>query len=156
LIIGVPKETLDGEKRVGLVPESIAKIKGVQIHVQTGAGENAGVTDAEFEKAGAVVEKDAETLYELSDLVVKVQPLGTAEAGMLKKGSSVISFLYPLNHLDAVKVLKERGATAFAMELMPRISRAQSMDALSSQSLVAGYKAVLIAAESLPSSFRCL
>jgi NAD(P) transhydrogenase subunit alpha len=82
LIIGVPRETLDGEKRVGLVPESIAKMKGVQIHVQTGAGENAGVTDAEFEKAGAVVEKDAETLYELSDLVVKVQPLGTSEAGM--------------------------------------------------------------------------
>jgi len=156
LIIGVPRETLDGEKRVGFVPESIAKIKGVQIHVQTGAGENAGVTDAEFEKAGAVVEKDAETLYELSDLVVKVQPLGTAEAGMLKKGSSVISFLYPLNHLDAVKVLKERGATAFAMELMPRISRAQSMDALSSQSLVAGYKAVLIAADSLPKLFPML
>jgi NAD(P) transhydrogenase subunit alpha len=156
LIIGIPKETVDGEKRVGLVPESLAKMKGVQFHIQTGAGVSAGVGDAEFERAGAVVEKDAESLYGLSDLVAKVQPLGTAEAGLLKKGSSVVSFLYPLSHLELVRVLKEREATAFAMELMPRISRAQSMDALSSQSLVSGYKAVLIAADSLPKLFPML
>jgi len=156
LIIGIPKEIVDGEKRVGLVPESFARLKGVAFHVQAGAGEDAGAADSEFERAGAVVEKDAESLYAASDLVVKVQPLGTSEAGLLKKGSSVVSFLYPLSHLELVRALKEREATAFAMELMPRISRAQSMDALSSQSLVAGYKAVLIAADSLTKLFPML
>ncbi len=156
MIIGVPKETADGERRVALVPESFPKLKGVQVHVQSGAGENAGYGDSDYAAVGAVVEKDARSLFGVSDLVVKVQPLSAVEAGLLRKGSSVISFLYPLSHIDTVRALVEREATAFAMELMPRISRAQSMDALSSQSLVAGYKAVLMGAESLPKLFPLL
>jgi len=156
LIIGVPRETAQGEKRVGLVPESILKMKGIEIHVQSGAGENAGIRDSDYTGAGAVIEKDANSLYEGADLVVKVQPPTPPEASALKRGAAVVSFLFPQSNLGAVRKLVEREATAFAMELMPRISRAQSMDALSSQSLVAGYKAVLIAAESLPKLFPML
>lgn len=156
LIVGVPKETAQGERRVGLVPESIPKLKGAQVHVQSGAGENADYGDSEYASVGAIIERDAKSLFGVSDLVVKVQPLSASEATLLKKGSSVISFLYPLGNIDAIRVLMERGATAFAMELMPRISRAQSMDALSSQSLIAGYKAVLMGAESLPKLFPLL
>ncbi len=156
MIIGVPKETADGERRVALVPESVPKLKGAQVHVQSGAGESAGYGDSEYAVVGAAIEKDARSLFGVSDLVVKVQPLSAAEASLLKRGSSVISFLYPLGHIDTVRALVEREVTAFAMELMPRISRAQSMDALSSQSLVAGYKAVLMGAESLPKLFPLL
>lgn len=147
---------MEGEKRVGLVPESLAKLKGTPVRLQASAGEDAGFIDSDYEGAGAVIEKDARSLYGAADLVVKVQPLSAAEAGALRKGSSVVSFLYPQAHLETVRALVEREATVFAMELMPRISRAQSMDALSSQSLVAGYKAVLIAAESLPKLFPML
>jgi NAD(P) transhydrogenase subunit alpha len=156
LNIGVPKETAEGEKRVGLVPESILKLKGFQVHVQAGAGEGAGIPDSDFAGAGAVIDKDAKSLYAVADLIVKVQPLTAAEADGLKTDSSVISFLYPLGNLETTRRLVGRKATAFAIELIPRISRAQSMDALSSQSLVAGYKSVLIAAESLPKLFPML
>ncbi len=156
MIVGVPRETTDGEKRVALVPESFAKLKGVSIHVQSGAGEGAGISDADYSASGAALEKDAKSLYGGSDLVLKVQPMTAAEARLLKEGASVVSFLYPLGHLDMVRTVVERKGTAFAMELMPRISRAQSMDALSSQSLVAGYKAVMLAADSLPKLFPLL
>ncbi len=156
MIVGVPRETTDGERRVALVPESFAKLKGVSIHVQSGAGEGAGISDADYAASGATVEKDTKSLHAGSDLILKVQPMTAAEARLLKEGASVVSFLYPLGHLDTVKGLVERKGTAFAMELMPRISRAQSMDALSSQSLVAGYKAVMLAADSLPKLFPLL
>ena len=156
LIIGVPREVVEGEKRVGAVPESIPKLKGVSVHVESGAGEGAGYSDSDYSKQGATVVKDAEALYREADIVVKVHPPTASEAGGLAKGAATVSFLYPVAHLDTVRKLVERQASAFAMELMPRISRAQSMDALSSQSLVAGYKAVLIAAESLPKLFPML
>jgi NAD(P) transhydrogenase subunit alpha len=156
LIVGVPKESAEGEKRVGLVPESISKLKGVEVRVQAGAGEQADTPDSDYVSAGAAVEEDAKSLYSVSDLVVKVQPPSSAEAGSMKQGAAVVSFLYPLGHLDVVRKLIEKQASAFAMELMPRISRAQSMDALSSQSMVSGYKAVLIGAESLPKLFPLL
>ena len=156
MIIGVPRETAEGEKRVGLVPESVSKLNGVQVHVQAGAGESADIPDSDYQAAGAAIEKDARSLYSASDLIVKVQPLSTGEVDMLKQGSSVVSFLYPLLHLETIRKLTEKEATAFAMELMPRISRAQSMDALSSQSMVSGYKAVLIGAGSLPKLFPLL
>ncbi|HUK79540.1 MAG TPA: Re/Si-specific NAD(P)(+) transhydrogenase subunit alpha [Nitrososphaerales archaeon] len=156
MIIGVPKETVEGEKRVSLVPESVLKLKGVPVHVQSGAGEGAGITDPDYTAAGATIEKDADSLFAASDLVVKVQPPTPQEAALMKKGSAVVSFLYPLAHLETIRGLVQNEATAFAMELMPRISRAQSMDALSSQSLVSGYKSVLIAAESLPKLFPML
>ncbi len=154
--IGVPKETAEGERRVGLVPESIPKLKGASIRVQSGAGERAAVSDADYEAQGATTVKEAKALYGGSDLVVKVQPPAPSEVEALGEGAAIVSFLYPLGHLDAVRRLADRGATAFAMEMMPRISRAQPMDALSSQSIVSGYKAVLMAAESLPKFFPML
>ena len=153
---GILKESGEGEKRVSLVPESISRLKGVSVHVQSGAGEGAGIADSDYAATGAIIEKDAESLYAESDLIVKVQPPTPKEAGSMKQGSAIVSFLYPLTHLDAIRELVQRGATAFAMELMPRISRAQSMDALSSQSMVSGYKSVLIAADSLPKLFPML
>ena len=156
MIIGIPRETLEGERRVGLVPESISRLKGVTVHVQSGAGENAGYSDADYSKQGGTVVKDVGELYQGADMIVKIHPPTPSEAAGLRKGAASVSFLYPAAHLDTVRRLVEGGASAFAMELMPRISRAQSMDALSSQSLVAGYKAVLIAAESLPKLFPML
>ena len=156
MIVGVPRETVVGEKRVGVVPESVPKFKGVSVHVQSGAGETAGYPDSDYSKQGATVLTDTGALYGEADVIVKLHPPTASEAGELRKGAATISFLYPLTHLDTVRKLVEREATAFAMELMPRISRAQPMDALSSQSLVAGYKAVLIAAESLPKLFPML
>jgi NAD(P) transhydrogenase subunit alpha len=156
LVVGVPKESAEGEKRVAIVPESIAKFKGVEFHIQSGAGEAAGIADVDYAAAGAVVETDAESLFGASDIVAKVQPMTEAEVAQMKNGAAVVSFLYPASHLETIRALVGKQATAFAMELMPRISRAQSMDALSSQSLVAGYKSVLIAAESLPKLFPML
>lgn len=147
---------MEGERRVSVVPESIPKLKGVSVHVQGGAGEGAGYSDSDYSRQGATVVKDAGTLYREADMVVKIHPPTPSEAGGLRKDAAMISFLYPLAHLDTVRKLAEREASAFAMELMPRISRAQSMDALSSQAMVAGYKAVLIAAESLPKLFPML
>jgi H+-translocating NAD(P) transhydrogenase subunit alpha len=157
MIVGVPKETAEREKRVAVVPDSISKITGtgVQVIIESGAGEAAGYTDSSFtQKGGTIVEK--EPLYSQSDIVLKVQPPNTVEASMLKESSVLISFLYPSSNLEIIKLLKEKKVTSFAMELMPRISRAQSMDALSSQATVAGYKSVLLAADSLPKFFPLL
>ena len=156
MIVGVPKETLARENRVALVPESFSKLPGLTVRIEHGAGESAGIPDAAYVEKGATVEPDFGTLGGNADLVLKVQPPSPAEARSFKEGASLISFLYPQANLETIRELADRKATVFAMELMPRISRAQSMDALSSQSLVAGYKAVLIAAESLPKLFPML
>lgn len=156
MIVGVPKETGQGEKRVALVPDSIPKLKGLSVAIENGAGEGAGLPDAAYVKTGASIAPQSKALYQQADLVLKVQPPTEGEASQLKEGSTIISFLYPLSNLAAVKALASRGVTAFAMDLMPRISRAQSMDALSSQATVAGYKAVLLAADALPKLFPLL
>ena len=156
LIVGVPKETAEGERRVALVPESIPKLRGASILVERGAGEQSGSPDGAYAAEGAGFSSGAEALLHESELVLKVQPPTPAEAGRLSEGSATVSFLYPLTHLQTVKQLSESGATAFAMDLMPRISRAQPMDALSSQSIVSGYKAVMMAADSLPKLFPLL
>ena len=156
MIIGIPRETVEGERRVSIVPESIQKLSGVSVHLQSGAGESAGYPDADYSKQGATVVKDAEALYSEADMIVKIHPPTSSEAGGLRNRATTVSFLYPVAHLDTVRTLMQKEASAFAMELMPRISRSQSMDALSSQALVAGYKAVLIAAESLPKLFPML
>ena len=156
MIVGVPKESAEGEKRVGLVPDSLSKLKGVSVHVQSGAGEAAGAADSDYAAAGCTIEEDAGAIYGAADLVVKIQPPTVSEVAMMKHGSAVVSLLYPVSHLEVVKGLVKTQSTAFAMELMPRISRAQSMDVLSSQSLVAGYKAVLMGAEALPKLFPML
>ena len=153
MIVGVPKETAPGERRVSLVPEGVSKLTGVSVLVEKGAGEAAGFTDKAYIEKGASMAPDSSTLYGQSDVVLKVTPPTPGDAAKLKEGSTIISLLYPLANLDAVRVLTAKRATALAMELLPRISRAQSMDALSSQSNLGGYKAVLLAAESLPRIF---
>jgi len=143
--LGVPKETTEGERRVALVPEVVKKLtaKGVDVTVQPGAGEHALIPDGLYEAAGATLADDVWS----ADLVVKVAPPTAEEIGRLGDASTLIGFLAPLSSPATASALAAKGTTAFAMEAIPRISRAQAMDALSSQSNVAGYKAVLAAAD---------
>jgi NAD(P) transhydrogenase subunit alpha len=150
--IGVLRETVSGERRVALIPDAVAKLvaAGHQIAVQRGAGEAAGFLDAAYEKAGATLAADAAALCGGNpEIVVKVRKPSSAEAALLPKGSTLVALLTPGSNDDLLPALKERGLTALALELVPRISRAQSMDVLSSQSGVAGYKAVLVGASAL-------
>ncbi len=146
--VGVPKETAAGEQRVALVPEVVAKLKakGLEILVQRGAGAAALLPDDAFEQAGAQLTDDAAEVWR-SDVVVKIAPPTPEEVGLLGSGSVLISFLAPLTNATCTSALAGAKATALAMEAIPRISRAQAMDALSSQSNVAGYKAALLGAE---------
>lgn len=147
--IGVPKETLPGETRVALVPEVIARLKGkgLDVAVQQGAGEGALLPDGAFSEAGAELVDEAAVWS--GDVVVKISPPTPEEVGRLGSGSILVGFLAPLTSPETTRALADGGATAFAMEAIPRISRAQSMDALSSQSNVAGYKAALLGAETM-------
>ena len=153
--IGVPKETFRGERRVALVPGVIAslKAKGGEVLVESGAGTAAGFTDAAYTDKGAQIVPRAQ-LFSDSDVIVQVRA-GEDLAG-LRSGQAVIAFLDPLGAPQTMRKLAGTGATAFSIELMPRITRAQSMDALSSQATVAGYKAVLLAAAHLPRMFPML
>ncbi|MGH2834600.1 MAG: Re/Si-specific NAD(P)(+) transhydrogenase subunit alpha [Solirubrobacteraceae bacterium] len=148
--VGVPKETAEGEHRVALVPEVVAKLtaKGLDVVVQGGAGSGALLPDSAFTEAGARMSEDAGEIWR-SDVVVKISPPNEAEVGMLGAGSILIGFLAPLTSPQTTRALAAAKATAFAMESIPRISRAQSMDALSSQSNIAGYKAALLGAENM-------
>ncbi|MGI0079734.1 MAG: Re/Si-specific NAD(P)(+) transhydrogenase subunit alpha [Nitrososphaerales archaeon] len=156
MIVGVPKETTSGERRVALVPDAISKLSGVSLALGKGAGEDAGFQDSAYAEKGFSISESVSSLYSQADILLKVQPPSPGEAMMFKEGSVLVSFLYPLSNLETIRNLATRKVTAFAMELMPRISRAQSMDALSSQATVSGYKAVLIAADSLPKFFPML
>jgi NAD(P) transhydrogenase subunit alpha len=154
LIVGVPKETAALERRVSIVPETVSKLgTGVTVSVEKGAGESAGFPDSDYTAAGATIASDQKALYAGADIVLKVMPPTPEEAALVKEGATTISFLYPVANLEAVKGLAARKATSFAMELIPRISRAQPMDALSSQANIAGYKAVLLAADTVPKLF---
>ncbi|WP_397547532.1 Re/Si-specific NAD(P)(+) transhydrogenase subunit alpha [Rhodothermus marinus] len=156
LQIGVPAETAVGERRVALVPDVVKRLtqQGMSVRVEQGAGAGAFITDAEFEAAGAQIVTREEAWA--SDLVVHVQPPSEEEIALLRSGSVYIGFLSPLDHPEIVEKLARQGVTALAMELVPRISRAQKMDALSAMAAVAGYKAVLIAANLLPKFFPLL
>ena len=151
MIVGVPREMADGERRVALVPGVVPKIleRGVELHVQAGAGAASESADAAYQEAGAAMQPDAAAVL-ASDLVVKVQPPSLDEVGKLQKGASLVCVLQPYANLDVVKALAERGVTSFSLDLMPRITRAQSMDVLSAMSTITGYESVLIAARSLP------
>ncbi len=148
--IGVPKETAPGEHRVALVPEVVSKLtaKGLQVLIQSGAGQDALLSDETYAGAGASVTADAAEVWS-SDLVITISPPAPETIRGLGAGSILIGFLAPLTSPATTRALAEAGATAFAMEAIPRISRAQSMDALSSQSNVAGYRAALLAAQEL-------
>ncbi|HMK96081.1 MAG TPA: Re/Si-specific NAD(P)(+) transhydrogenase subunit alpha [Acidimicrobiales bacterium] len=151
--LAVPKETKRGEQRVALIPGELSRIKGAEVVVERSAGELALYPDSEYEAAGAKLVDGAKALYEAADLVVKVNPPTPEEVALFPEGVSLLSFLAPSAHLELVRLLAERKATAFSFELVPRISRAQAMDALSSQATVAGYRAVLLAANRLSKFF---
>ncbi len=143
--IAVARESREGETRVAMVPELVGKLTGLgyEVLVEPGAGEEAQYADEEYTAAGAVIAEDAVTA---ADVVVSVQPPDPAVVRRLREGVTTVSFL-PVNQShDLVVALRDAGVTAFAMELVPRISRAQSMDALSSQALVAGYRSAIVAA----------
>jgi NAD(P) transhydrogenase subunit alpha len=151
LKLAVPKETLPGETRVAATPESVKKLKslGLEVVVQAGAGEYARISDAEYTAAGASIAPDARATLEGADVVLKVRGPQGAETALLKKGAVLAALLAPYTEADAIRALAEQGVAAFAMELLPRISRAQAMDVLSSQANLAGYKAVIDAAARL-------
>jgi NAD(P) transhydrogenase subunit alpha len=148
--VGVAKETIEGERRVALVPEGVAKLRerGLEVVVEAGAGRDFNL-DAAYEEAGASIVPDADRLWNEADLVGKVQAPTEDEAGRGREGQLVVSFLPPVPSAALIGTLAERGVTAVSMDAIPRIARAQSMDALSSQSSVAGYKCVLLGADAL-------
>ena len=162
--VGVPKETFPGEQRVALIPAALPPLikAGAQVLVEAGAGVAAGFSDAAYLERGAQVVASRGELFEKAEVVLQVRSYGAnPEAGRqdldrLHAGQTVIGFWEPLSSPEAVEEAARRGISAFAMELMPRITRAQSMDALSSMATVAGYKAVLLAAEHLPKMFPML
>jgi NAD(P) transhydrogenase subunit alpha len=162
--VGIPKEIVPDERRVALVPEAVGTVvkAGTEVHVEVGAGEGAFIPDRAFEEAGATLVPDARALLSQAEVVLKVQApalntaLGAHEVEMMREGAVLITFLQPQSDPDLVKRLAERKITSFSMDYIPRIARAQKMDALSSQSTVAGYKAVLIAASSLGKFFPML
>jgi H+-translocating NAD(P) transhydrogenase subunit alpha len=145
--VGVPTETGERERRVALVPDVVKRLvaKGHEVIVQPGAGAGARLPDELFEEAGARMSDDVWT----ADVVVKVAPPSSDEIGRLGSGSVLIGFLNPLGAPDTTRALASAGATALAMEAIPRISRAQAMDALSSQANIGGYKAVLLASDNM-------
>jgi NAD(P) transhydrogenase subunit alpha len=161
MIIGVAKETLPGEKRVALVPGVLAPLikGGATIQIEAGAGRAAGYTDQEYTEKGAVLVPDRRTLFSQADILAQVNTYGTnPDAGrgdlmLLRQGQVVLGLADPLGSPERTREMSKRGVTAFGLELMPRITRAQSMDVLSSMASIAGYRAVLIAAMELPRMF---
>ena len=150
----VPKESLPGETRVAATPDTVKRYvqAGLQVSVEAGAGAEAGFPDDAFAQAGGKVlpTAEAQQAWSTADLVVKVQPPSPDEAGRLKKDAVLVSVMTPVLNLPAVQALQAGGVTTLALDLVPRISRAQSMDVLSSQATVAGYKAVLLGASHMP------
>jgi NAD(P) transhydrogenase subunit alpha len=146
--LAVPRERRDGETRVAATPDTVKKFKslGLSVTVETGAGNSARFTDADYESAGATIAPDAKTALADADIVLKVRGPDTREVALLKKGAVLSALLAPNTEKDATTALAAQGVVAFAMELLPRISRAQAMDVLSSQANLAGYKAVIDAA----------
>lgn len=156
MLIAIPKEICEGEKRVALVPDIINKLTrlGFDVVIESGAGVNSQATDAEYIKAGATI-STSEVLGK-ADAVLSVQPLTPAQIKTLKNGAVTISFMSPVTAIESIDAAAAAGVTAFSLELVPRISRAQSMDALSSQALCAGYRAALVGAELSPRFFPML
>ncbi len=161
LTIGIPRETYPGESRVALIPDLIPKLTkaGIKVKVEAGAGKAAGILDDDYRSKNAEVVGDRKELFESCDIILQVRGVGAntqagrSDLGLFKQNQSVIAFFEPLTPDKSLKELAQKGVNVFSMELMPRITKAQSMDALSSMATVAGYKAVLLAAEKLPRMF---
>jgi NAD(P) transhydrogenase subunit alpha len=156
--IGVPREAAAGERRVALVPETAAKLisTGLDVALEAGAGDAADFADEAYRAVGVALVSERRALLAAADVVFKVQPPTLPEVALLERGALLISFLQPTTQGEVIAALAGRGVTAFSLELLPRISRAQSMDALSSQASLAGYKAVLMAANRLGKYFPML
>ena len=155
MLVGVAKETAAGERRVALIPDAVGRLagSGVEVAVEKGAGAEASFGDDAYEREGARI---AESVFGEADVVCKVQKPSEDEVARLRSGSVLIAFLQPLVSPELVRALAERGVTSFSMDSIPRITRAQPMDALSSQSTVAGYKATLLAASHIGKFFPML
>jgi proton-translocating NAD(P)+ transhydrogenase subunit alpha len=164
MIVGVPRETFPGERRVALVPAVIPTLKkaGVDVILETGAGVEAGYPDAGYMEKGAKIAASRAEVFRAAGIVVQVlcygsnDKTGKADLPLLRRDQVMIGFLRPLGSLEVVQEIASAGVTAFAIELMPRTTRAQSMDALSSMATICGYKSVLIAADTLPRIFPML
>ncbi|MHC5111181.1 MAG: Re/Si-specific NAD(P)(+) transhydrogenase subunit alpha [Planctomycetota bacterium] len=161
MIIGIPKETFPEERRVALIPDSISTLKkaGHEIVVESGAGADAGFPDDAYTDKGGTIEADRASLFKKAEMVFQIRGLGmnpeagTSDLELFREGQKLAAMLDPLGNPQAAKTLADARVTAFSMELIPRITRAQSMDVLSSMATVAGYKAVLVAAASSPRMF---
>ncbi len=164
LIVGVPSETFPDEHRVAVIADIVPQFTkaGMHVMVETGAGVEAGITDRHYTDKGAEIAPDRKTVFEKSDVILQVRGYGAnpdagkSDLDLVRKDQSLLAFFDPLTAKDEITAMAERGVNVFAIEMMPRITRAQSMDALSSMATIAGYKAVLIAAESLPRMFPML
>jgi proton-translocating NAD(P)+ transhydrogenase subunit alpha len=164
MIVGVPREIYPKERRVALVPAVIPNLKkaGLEVVVQAGAGALAGYLDAEYVEKGARLIEERAELFQTADLIAQFlchganDKNGSEDLPLLRKGQSLVGFLRPLGTIKTVQEIAERGVSAFSVELMPRTTRAQSMDALSSMATICGYKAVLKAADTLPKMFPML
>jgi len=164
MIVGVPRESYPGERRVALVPTVIPHLTkaGIEVVIEAGAGVEAGFPDAEYAAKGARVLADRAEVFRAADIVVQVlcygsnDQTGKADVPLLRRGQVLIGFLRPLGSLETIREIAATGVTSFSIEFMPRTTRAQSMDALSSMGTICGYKAVLIAAVDLPKIFPML
>ena len=152
MIVGVLKEVLDGENRVAVTPQTVKDLlkSGLEVHIQAGAGESSFIADSDYENSGARIIADASSILSNSDLTIKVATATLDEIDQLKNGSAYISFIQTTRETEAVNKLTQKNISAFSMHLIPRTTLAQSMDALSSQANVAGYKAVITGAMHLP------
>lgn len=161
MLIGVPRETFPDERRVALVPASLPPLAkaGLEVVIEPGAGMEAGFPDAQYEERGATIAADRDAVFAKADIILQVrgyganQDIGKADLPRLRKGQTIIAASDPLGAADAAQEEAGHGVTSFALELVPRITRAQSMDILSSMATIAGYKAVLLAADALPKMF---
>ena len=161
MIVGVPKEIFPGERRVALTPVVVPMLAkaGLEVVIEAGAGEAAGYPDAQYQEKGAKVLAERATVFAQSDIVVQVlchganDKTGAQDLPLMRRGQVLIGFLRPLAAPEAVQQIAHTGVTAFSVELMPRTTRAQSMDALSSMASIAGYKAVVVVADTLPRIF---
>src|SRR5437870_3983141 len=164
MIVGVPRESFPGERRAALVPgvlQNLAKA-GLEVVVEEGAGASAGYPDADYAAKGAKIVPDRAEVFRAADIIVQVlcygsnDKTGKADVPLYRSGQTLVGFLRPLGSIETIREIASKGVTSFSVELMPRTTRAQSMDALSSMGTICGYKAVILAADKLPGMFPML
>ncbi len=164
MIVGIPRETFPGERRVALVPATVPNLTkaGLQVVIEAGAGVEAGYPDADYAAKGAKILADRAEVFRTADILVQIlcygsnDKTGKADVALFRREQVLIGFLRPLGSLETIQEIAGKGVTSFSVELMPRTTRAQSMDALSSMGTICGYKAVIIAADKLPRIFPML